>query len=79
MEILTVSFIGTMCTLYKSAFQQLQLYFIRDRTFHSLYLRTSKTRNLLLFFTNITPIKNTFFNFNKLVTDIDIHANTPKL
>ena len=24
------------------------------------------------------PIRNTIFNFNKLVSDIDIHANTPK-
>ena len=25
-----------------------------------------------------TPIRNTIFNFNKLVSDLDIHANTPK-
>ena len=24
------------------------------------------------------PIRNTIFNFNKLVSDLDIHANTPK-
>ena len=24
------------------------------------------------------PIKNTVFNFNKLVSDLDIHANTPE-
>ena len=23
------------------------------------------------------PIRNTVFNFNKLVSDLDIHANTP--
>ena len=23
------------------------------------------------------PIRNTIFNFNKLVSDLDIHANTP--
>ena len=25
-----------------------------------------------------TPIRNTVFNFNKLVSDLDIHANTPE-
>ena len=24
------------------------------------------------------PIRNTVFNFNKLVSDLDIHANTPE-
>ena len=24
------------------------------------------------------PIRNTIFNFNKLVSDLDIHADTPK-
>ena len=24
------------------------------------------------------PIRNTIFNFNKLVSNLDIHANTPK-
>ena len=24
------------------------------------------------------PIRNSIFNFNKLVSDLDIHANTPK-
>ena len=24
------------------------------------------------------PIRNTIFNFNKLVSDLEIHANTPK-
>ena len=24
------------------------------------------------------PIRNTIFNFNKLISDLDIHANTPK-
>ena len=24
------------------------------------------------------PIRNTIFNFNKLVSDLDVHANTPK-
>ena len=26
----------------------------------------------------IKPIRNTVFNFNKLVSDLDIHANTPE-
>ena len=25
------------------------------------------------------PIRNTVFNFNKLVSDLDIHANTPEI
>ena len=25
------------------------------------------------------PIRNTVFNFNKLVSDLDIHANTPEM
>ena len=25
-----------------------------------------------------TPIRNAILNFNKLVSDLDIHANTPK-
>ena len=27
---------------------------------------------------NNKPIRNTVFNFNKLVSDLDIHANTPE-
>ena len=26
----------------------------------------------------VKPIRNTVFNFNKLVSDLDIHANTPE-
>ena len=26
----------------------------------------------------LKPIRNTVFNFNKLVSGLDIHANTPK-
>ena len=32
----------------------------------------------LILYKYIRPIRNTIFNFNKLVSDLDIHVNTPK-
>ena len=38
---------------------------------------TSYGFNLICYKYN-KPIRNTVFNFNKLVSDLDIHANTPE-
>ena len=32
----------------------------------------------IICYKNNKPIRNTVFNFNKLVSDLDIHANTPE-
>ena len=54
----------------------------------SIFKDRSVTSSILTYFQNSElpiicykykkPIRNTVFNFNKLVTDLDIHANTPE-
>ena len=54
----------------------------------SIFKDRSVTSSILAYFQNSEPpiicykynkpIRNTVFNFNKLVSDLDIHANTPE-
>ena len=51
----------------------------KDRSVTSLipaYFRNSEP--LIICYKYNNPIRNTEFNFNKLVSDLDIHANTPE-
>ena len=46
----------------------------------SIFKDRSVTASIPAYFQNSEPpiIRNTVFNFNKLVSDLDIHANTPE-
>ena len=51
----------------------------KDRSVTSsipIYFQTSEPQ--IICYKYNKPIRNTLFNFNKLVSDLDIHANTPE-
>ena len=62
---------------YSSDYQNLQGF--KDRSVTSsipAYFQNSEPP--IICYKYNKPIRNTVFNFNKLVSDLDIHANTPE-
>ena len=61
---------------------------IKELTLPSIFQDKSVIQSIPTYFQNSEPpiicykynkpIRNTVFDFNKLVSDLDIHANTPK-